>query len=145
MSRVEIKETYSVPRDQVFEAFARAAAIEQWLGPSDDFRTTVHEFDFRPGGSYRIEFLSPTGETSMLAGTFNEIEAPARIVLSWRWIQNAEFADVNTRVTILLEEAADGERTVLHLIHEKLQDGAMQDRHVWGWKGAFNRLERLLA
>lgn len=143
MSRVEIKETYSVPRDRIFEAFARARSIEQWLGPSDEFRTVVHEFDFRPGGAYRIEFHSPDGESSMLTGTYVEIERPERIVFSWRWIKNNEFSDIDTRVTVRLSETPDGAATSLHLIHEKLLEGSMQERHTWGWQGAFQRLHRI--
>ncbi len=144
MTRVEIKESYSVPRERVFDAFASATAIEQWLGPSDEFRTTVHEFDFRPGGGYRIEFESPEGERSVLSGVYQTIERPERIVLSWRWIQNTEFPDTETRVTIRLQDAPDGKATTLHLTHEKLTQGVMRERHVWGWQGAFARLGRLL-
>ncbi|MCR9142838.1 MAG: SRPBCC domain-containing protein [bacterium] len=144
MSRVEIQASYQAAREEVFAAFSRPAAIEQWLGPSDEFRTTVHEFEFRPGGKYRIEFLSPEGETSVLTGSYSAIEAPERIVFSWRWIQNTEFPDSETRVTVQLSEKPEGDGTLLRLTHEKLQAGVMRDRHIWGWQGAFERLDRHL-
>ena len=139
---VEMAETYPTKRERVFAAFSEAAALERWLGPSDEFRTRVLEFDFRPGGSYRIEFNSPEGQTSILTGQYTKIIEPELIVFSWRWLESDEFPDMETRVTVSLVSTADGQATELRLVHEELLEGVMLERHMWGWTGALARLER---
>ena len=68
--------TISLERDlpatpsRVFELLCRPESIPKWLGPSDEFRVTAHEWDCRPGGRYRVEFNAPDGETNVVVGEF---------------------------------------------------------------------------
>ncbi len=140
--KVELSETYAYPRDLVFTAFAEAGAIERWLGPSDAFTTIVHELEVSPGGRYRIEFVDPDGNHSMLVGTYREVTPPERLVFTWRWEDNPEFPDEETLVRVEFLDQNDTTQVVL--VHEGLSTPHARERHTAGWGGAFERLGRYL-
>lgn len=68
------------PRDRVFQAFADPEHLAQWWGPSG-FTNTIQEFDFRPGGAWRIVMHGPGGVDYGNESVFIEVAAPERIVL----------------------------------------------------------------
>ena len=41
------------PRERVFKAFSDPVHLARWWGPNG-FTSTVHEFDLRPGGTWRL-------------------------------------------------------------------------------------------
>jgi hypothetical protein len=46
---------------QVFAAMSDSGRIVQWWGP-DGFTNTIHQFDFRPGGTWRLTMHGPDGK-----------------------------------------------------------------------------------
>ncbi|ESQ74864.1 SRPBCC domain-containing protein [Asticcacaulis sp. AC402] len=66
--------------EQVFGAFADPAQLLVWWGPHG-FTNVVDEFDFRPGGVFRITMTNETGRTFENAKQFLDIEQPRRVVL----------------------------------------------------------------
>jgi uncharacterized protein YndB with AHSA1/START domain len=66
---------------QVFDAMSDPARIARWWGP-EGFTNTIHEFDFRPGGTWRLTMHGPDGKdypnesrfTRLAAGEVFEIE-----------------------------------------------------------------------
>ncbi len=61
------------PPVRVFNAFAHAAALAKWLPPFG-FTCTVHEFDFRVGGQFRMSFTNHSnGESHGFGGKYLEI------------------------------------------------------------------------
>jgi uncharacterized protein YndB with AHSA1/START domain len=46
---------------QVFAAMGDAARIARWWGPKG-FTSTIHEFEFRPGGQWRLTLHGPDGK-----------------------------------------------------------------------------------
>ncbi|MBL8471043.1 MAG: SRPBCC domain-containing protein [Rhodocyclaceae bacterium] len=51
----------AAPAAQVFAAMSDAARIARWWGP-DGFTNTQHQFDFRPGGTWRLTMHGPDGK-----------------------------------------------------------------------------------
>lgn len=66
---------------EVWAAIADPARIARWWGP-DGFRNTIHQFDLRPGGDWRLTMHGPDGTnypnqsrfTRLVAGELFEIE-----------------------------------------------------------------------
>jgi uncharacterized protein YndB with AHSA1/START domain len=52
---------FTAPRAAVFAAFADPERLARWWGPNG-FRNTMHEFDLRPGGSWRFTMHGPDGQ-----------------------------------------------------------------------------------
>jgi uncharacterized protein YndB with AHSA1/START domain len=66
---------------QVFAAMNDPARVARWWGP-DGFKNTIHQFDFRPGGTWLLTMHGPDGTdypnesrfTRIVAGELFEIE-----------------------------------------------------------------------
>src|SRR6185503_15809689 len=67
------------PRERVFRAFSDPAHLTRWWGPKG-FTSTFHEFDLRPGGSWRFLLHGPDGKDYPNESVFVEVVAPERIV-----------------------------------------------------------------
>jgi uncharacterized protein YndB with AHSA1/START domain len=65
--------------EKVFDAFADPAKLVQWWGPHG-FTNVVDEFDFRPGGEFRITMTNETGRAFENAKRFIHIDRPNRVV-----------------------------------------------------------------
>jgi uncharacterized protein YndB with AHSA1/START domain len=68
-------------RQHVFRAFREPEHLAQWWGPKD-FRSTIHEFDFRPGGRWQLTLHGPDGTDYKNEYVAVEIVEPERIVIS---------------------------------------------------------------
>jgi Activator of Hsp90 ATPase homolog 1-like protein len=66
---------------QVFAAINDPSRVARWWGP-DGFKNTIHQFDFRPGGTWLLTMHGPDGTdypnesrfTRIMAGELFEIE-----------------------------------------------------------------------
>jgi len=71
---------FAASRDAVFTAFADPRQLARWWGPRD-FTNTIHEFDLRPGGYWRLAMRGPDGSVFENESQFLEVTPPARVVL----------------------------------------------------------------
>lgn len=63
----------------LFDAFADPEKLKHWWGPHG-FTNTIDEFDFRPGGTWRITMTASNGTDFPNQSTFQEIVPQERIV-----------------------------------------------------------------
>jgi uncharacterized protein YndB with AHSA1/START domain len=66
------------PREAVFGAFRDPARLAQWWGPAG-FTNTIHEFDLRPGGRFRLALHGPDGTDYENDKEFIEVVEPERV------------------------------------------------------------------
>lgn len=136
------RRTYPVPREMVFRAFADPEWLARWLSPSNDVSTTVIEFDFRPGGSYRLAFHFPGGRADMVVGKYVDVRTNERLVYTWTWEAPDPFAGVESLVTVDLSDSVDG--TCVALTHELLPTEERRQIHDVGWQATLGQLAELL-
>jgi uncharacterized protein YndB with AHSA1/START domain len=98
----------------------------------------IFENDVTPGGQYALVMRSEEGEYH-LGGTYEEIDPPHRLVMTWKW----KTSDETTRVTIELQPEGDGTR--LRLTHTGFAEAEQASSHNQGWSSSLNDLERYLA
>jgi uncharacterized protein YndB with AHSA1/START domain len=67
------------PREKVFKAFSDPTHLARWWGPHG-FTNTIEEFDFRPGGVWRVTMHGPEGADYPNRSVFLDIQEPSRIV-----------------------------------------------------------------
>jgi uncharacterized protein YndB with AHSA1/START domain len=67
------------PRQKVFRAFSDPQLLATWWGPNG-FTNTIHEFDLRPGGKWRLTMHGPNGVDYENESVFREVVAPDRVV-----------------------------------------------------------------
>ena len=68
-------------REQIAQAFRQPEHFAQWWGPNG-FRSTIHPFDFRPGGRLRLTLHGPDGADYENEYVVEEFAEPERIVIS---------------------------------------------------------------
>ena len=95
---------FNAPRELVFRAWTELEHLAHWWGPKG-FSNTFHEFDLRPGGSWRFTMHAPNGVDYANQVIFDEIAAPER--LTFDHVSSPRF-----RVTVLLEDLPGGRTKV---------------------------------
>lgn len=80
-ARLEILNSrlFDAPRESVFAAFANPVHLAHWWGPNG-FTNTIHEFEFRPGGAWRLTMRGPDGAEYENVSEFVEIVKPGKII-----------------------------------------------------------------
>jgi uncharacterized protein YndB with AHSA1/START domain len=109
---------------EVFPYFTDAGLLARWMGTDVDAKP-------EPGGLFAVNVGAP------VQGTFVAIEPPRRVVFTWGIAGNDALPPGSSTVEILL--TADGEHTVVELIHHDLPAEARAD-HLAGWTSLLDRL-----
>ena len=113
--------------ETVFKYFTDATYYRRWMG--DDA-----ELDPRPGGLYRVRFPGrPPAE-----GQYLVVSPPDRVVFSWGWVVSADVPPGSTTVEVDL--TADGDETVVRIVHRGLPTDADRAQHAEGWEHFLARL-----
>jgi uncharacterized protein YndB with AHSA1/START domain len=125
----------------VFEAMTTAEGIASWWGPDDVPVVHVH-VDARVGGAYRVRFRTLDGREHEAYGTFLELAAPRRIVMTWNYALGGEPEehDRTSRIEIDLVPFDGG--TDLRFTHADLASDASELSHARGWTGSLDKLVR---
>lgn len=142
---LRMRRVFDAPRALLWRAWSRPEILIRWMGPADWPAFSVTS-DFRVGGAWRIGLKSPaTGETLWQGGAYREIVEPERLVFTFKWDEGHEDgAPVDTLVTVVLTEAADG-RTAMDFTQAGLKSARSRDAHQHGWASTLDRLEAWLA
>ena len=137
---LQIKRTFTAPREKVFGALTQPEALKKWCAPSDEFSVPAAEVDLRVGGKYRIAMKAPNGNLHVAIGTYREILSPRKLVFTWTW----EGSDM-PETLVTLEFHDRGASTELVLTHELFPNMEQRDKHNQGWAGCLGRLEKMFA
>ena len=138
------------PRAAVYRALVDPAAVATWMVP-DDMTSTVHGFDAREGGAFRITLTydapAGTGKTTPQSDTYHgrfvELVPDARVVQVIEFETDDPAMRGEMRVTLVLADAEGG--TLVSALHEDLPPGLSPDDNELGWRHSLGKLARLLA
>src|SRR4051794_10346064 len=135
----------NAPRERVYRALIDADAVATWMVPPG-MTSTVHAFDGREGGAFRISltYQGPggTGKTSAHTDTFHgrfvELVPDERVVE----VVEFETADPAMRgemtITYTLADADGG--TELLAVHDGLPAGLSPADNELGWRLSLGKL-----
>jgi uncharacterized protein YndB with AHSA1/START domain len=137
---LRVERRFRAAPERVFEAWTTAAELNRWSDP--DSTSAVAEVDLRVGGRYAIAMARPNGSVHRVSGVYREIDAPRRLVYTWRWETIPGFPD--TVVTVEFRARGDG-GTDLVLVHEGLPDDDSGKRHAHGWAESLTKLSAVVA
>ena len=110
----------------VFELLTDAEQYVRWKGRKA-------RLDARPGGEFWVEI----SDVAIAAGEYVEVDPPRRVVFTWGWEGNDAVPPGSSTVEVTLE--ADGDGTILRLLHRDLPEPAVAD-HAHGWDLYLSRL-----
>ncbi len=122
----------------LFEAFADPDKLEQWWGPHG-FTNHIDEFDFRPGGDWRITMTASDGTEFDNHSTFQQIVPYERIV----FLHHLPMHIYTMEMTF----AAEGKGTRLHwrMLFEPTEENLQLRTFIAAANEQnFDRLENLL-
>jgi uncharacterized protein YndB with AHSA1/START domain len=125
-------------RDRVFDAFVDPSRLARWWGPSG-FTSTIHAFDPRPGGTWRVTLHGPDDADFASESVFLEVVRPERIVFR-------HAGDHPYEMTVTLDEHGDGTLLTWRMRHATAAECArVRPFVVAGNEQNFDRLEAELA
>jgi uncharacterized protein YndB with AHSA1/START domain len=81
---IRMTRLFDAPRELVFEAHTSAEHMSKWWGPRK-YEVISADYDFRPGGKWRIVHRGPDGEEYGFRGEFREIVPPERIAWTFEF------------------------------------------------------------
>src|SRR3954463_9700201 len=126
---------YAVAPGKVWRAWTEAEALARWFKP-DRFTVALAQADARVGGHYRVLMKDPDGKEYDVSGTYREVVANRRLVMTWSW---KDQPGETSLLTVTLAEAGGG--TDLVLVHEGYLDrGPDVKRHAEGWSESLEQL-----
>lgn len=125
--------------ERLFTVWTQPEHLRQWWGPPS-VTCVDAEVDLRAGGRYRIANRFPDGKVVWIAGEFQTIEPPHKLVYTWSIEPATQSAEL---VTVLFEPRSEGVTEVV-VIHERIPDKAARDTHEQGWLGCLDGLEEYL-
>lgn len=141
---IRIVREFDAPPEKVFRAHVQPDLVVQWLGPKR-MAMTVDQWDARTGGSYRYLHTSE-GEEYAFFGSFHELRAPERIVMTFTF---EGFRDGVSLETLHLGSLEDGRRTRLVatslLDSFEARDAMVSSGMQTGVREGYEKLDALLA
>lgn len=128
MSAVEREVRIHARPETVFPFFTDPELIVRWMGSSA-------EVDPRPGGIYRVDIDG----SHVARGEYVEVSPPDRVVFTWGW--ESEESPVRPGAsTVEVTLSADGEGTLVRLVHRDLPSEDSAGAHGEGWDHYLERL-----
>jgi uncharacterized protein YndB with AHSA1/START domain len=106
---------FNAPREIVFNAWADPVQLAQWWGPKG-FTNTFHEFNFKPGGTWKFTMHSPEGQDFLNTCVFEKIEMPERIVFQ-HLLPMHKF-----QLTATFEVLGDKTKLTFHQLFETVEE-----------------------
>lgn len=134
-----IKRRIKASPAKVFAAWTDPEKIKQWWGPTG-MTAFLAEVDPRLGGYFHVAMRGADEEVHDVSGIYKEFVPNEKLVMSWTWITMPER---ESQLTITLK--ADGDATILTLLHEMFADEQARDDHNSGWSQALDKLETVYA
>lgn len=132
LARIEI----AVPPERVFEAIT-TSELTRWWGSAEQYRTTAFTMDLRPGGRWRTDGVGADGSAFAVEGEVVAVEAPHRLVQTWRPDWDPGPA---TTITWRLDAIPTGTRVTVR--HTGFTDRAMScESHAAGWQQVLGWLQ----
>jgi uncharacterized protein YndB with AHSA1/START domain len=131
---------FDAPRTLVWDAFTKPEHIARWWGPRK-YAITVHQFDVRPGGKWRVSHSDGT-RTVEFFGEYREVVKPERLSRTFCFM---EFEPIEE--TYAFHHEAGRTRVVCVQTYPNLtaRDWMAKSGAAEGGRESFERLDDLLA
>jgi uncharacterized protein YndB with AHSA1/START domain len=139
-STVRLHRVFATKPDKVYRAFIEADAMAKWL-PPNGFTCTVHSFDAKVGGTFKMSFRNFTnGKSHSFGGEYKELVPGERIIYT------DKFDDPNLpgemKVTVTLKKVSVG--TEVNITQEGIPDLIPAEACYLGWQQSLKNLARLV-
>jgi uncharacterized protein YndB with AHSA1/START domain len=137
---VRLHRVLTTKPDKVYRAFTEADAMAKWL-PPNGFTCTVHHFDAKVGGAFKMSFRNFTTDMShSFGGEYLELVPGERL----RYTD--KFDDPNMpgemQVTVTLKRVSVG--TEISIVQDGIPDAIPVEMCYLGWQESLRNLAKLV-
>ena len=136
METLVVRRTIQASPERLFAAWTEPEQLRAWWGP-EGVVCIAAEVDLRPGGHYRIGNQLPDHTVLWIVGEFELVEAPRRLVYTWRL---EGISQTTERVTVQFESR--GSATEVIVTHERIPNRELRYQHLQGWQGCLSGLAK---
>lgn len=137
---VRLHRVLRAPPARVYRAFLDAGALVKWL-PPHGFTGTMHAFDPREGGGYRMSFTNlGTGSSHSFSVKYVELVPDARIRHTDTFDDPGLPGEM--QVTVTLDKSIVG--TSLRVVQEGIPAAIPEDFCYQGWQESLELLAKLV-
>ena len=149
MSTTRVRQYIDAPPSAVYRALLDPTAVQRWMVP-DEMSSTVHEFDARPGGTFRISLTydDPTragktsGSTDSFGGRFARLVPDREVVQSIVFESDDAARRTEMTVSYLIDPSGSG--AMVTGIHENLPASVDPAQNELGWRMSLAKLAALV-
>ena len=140
--------TFDATPERVFAAWTDPDQFGQWFGPVG-MKTVSCDLDAKVGGTWRLmgegENIPgrqmPGRARPTVSGKYLEIEPPSRLVFTWAWHEQDDFASPRGQESIVtIQFSPAGERTEMVFTQAVFKEEQARAAHNRGWTESFNKL-----
>ena len=137
---VRLHRVLTTSPEKVYRAFVEADALAKWL-PPNGFTCTVHNFEAKVGGTFKMSFRNfTTGDSHAFGGEYLELDPGERLLYTDR------FDDPNLpgeiRVTVVLKKVSVG--TEIDITQAGIPDVIPVEACYLGWQESLRNLAKLV-
>jgi len=139
-STIRLHRVLATSPEKVYRAFLEADAMAKWL-PPNGFTCTVHHFEPKVGGTFKMSFRNfTTGNSHSFGGEYVELVPNERL----RYTD--KFDDPNLpgeiQVTVILKKVSVG--TELDITQSGIPDVIPPEACYLGWQDSLRNLAKLV-
>ena len=137
---VRLHRVLTTKPDKVYRAFLEADAVAKWL-PPNGFTCTVHQFDAKVGGGFKMSFRNfTTGASHSFGGTYLELVPGERL----RYTDKFDDANLPGEMQVTVELKAVLVGTEVSIVQEGVPDVIPVEACYLGWQESLRNLARLV-
>jgi uncharacterized protein YndB with AHSA1/START domain len=137
---VKLHRVLKAPPERVYKAFTDAAGMAKWI-PPDGFTCTVHHFDPKVGGTFRMSFTNfATGHGHAFGGEFLELKPGERL----RYTDKFDDPNLPGEMTVTVNLRAVSCGTEIDITQEGIPDVIPLEMCYLGWQDSMRQLAALV-
>jgi uncharacterized protein YndB with AHSA1/START domain len=127
---IVVTRVIDAPAELVFAAFTEKEHVENWWMPKG---SQTHEWDAKPGGTWRYSMPSPDGAMYPFKVTFVEVDKPTRLVYDY----SSEGDPNPVRTSVTFEDEGGKTKVTLQLVFASVD--AFEQAKSYGAVGGANQ------
>ena len=137
---VRLHRVLATKPDKVYRAFVEADAMAKWL-PPNGFLCTVHSFDAKVGGGFKMSFRNfTTGQSHSFCGKYLELTPGKRV----RYTDKFDDPNLPGEMTVTVDIKQVSMGTELNVMQEGIPDAIPVEACYLGWQESLRILRRVV-
>ncbi len=142
---VRIEREFEAPRELVWECFADADLLSEWLGPRS-LKMKIELYDFREGGEWKYTHSDDEGNEYVFFGEFRELREPEFMEQTFNFVMDPPIPPAMDQAEFIELEGARTRLVTTSTFESKdLRDGMIQSGMETGVSEGNEQLDELLA